>query len=85
MFFVIFVEKIKEHLIIPTAWVRDPEITLQKFVNYSINSNQKHLIFYDKEAVENFTDVEPNFKLPIANQLASKCCYIAKIKKFFCK
>lgn len=87
MYFVVYIESINDHLVIPAKWNRDLDITLQKFINYSINSNQKHLIYYNSAegAVENSENVNPDFSRPIVTWLATDCCYIANVKKFFCK
>lgn len=87
MFFVVFVECINKPFVIPTKWIRDPEITIEKFINYSINRNQKHFIYYNssEEAVENLDNFCPNFGLPIANELRNECCYIAKLIKYYRK
>lgn len=85
MYFVVFVEDIKDHLIIPVKWIRDQEKTFQKFMNYSVNSNQRHLFYYNNSEEAIKTPLEPNFDLPIAKQPSTNCCYIGKVIKFFCK
>lgn len=87
MYFVICVNNdANEHLIVPVEWIKDYTIALEKFINYSINSNQKYLCFYNssENAVFNHAD-DADFSAPLQNTTvgSGKMCLYVKIKKYF--
>lgn len=88
MYFVVFLKKVKTHIVIPVKWVKDYNVTFEKFMNYSVNSNHPHLIYWNgrEGVVKNNENVRPDFSVPINDKLSpNEACYLAKIIKYFGK
>lgn len=61
-YFVVYAIRGKKHVVIPENWVFEHEIMIEKFVNYSINRNQKHLCYWsNKKNEKDEPHGEPNF------------------------
>lgn len=89
MFFVVRLADANKHHIFPKEWIRDSEIFLEKFVNYSINRNQTHLCFWSSKKNifdEPDGDYEPDFGAPLAVNFPdnnAECCFKGKLVKCF--
>lgn len=85
MYFVVQFINSKMNLIIPKSWIKDIDCHWEKFVNRSINRNQKFLGFYsekpealdgDKRPNGNFV---PDFESGLAATFPGEGCYHAKL------
>lgn len=60
MFFVVYLIEAKKKVIIPQTWVRGIDQQWKKFLNKSINRNQKYLCFYSDDAHTKDDQGRPN-------------------------
>lgn len=77
MYFVAYLLDSKKHVVIPKTWVFDIKNHWEKFINHSINRNQKFLVFYSETCVNQEGqpdyDFEPDF---------NENCHLAKLIYF---
>lgn len=96
MFVVVYLVDAKAHTVIPKEFIY--ELMEQNVYNKGVNSNQRRLIYFSVElfdVLQSGVDVGretyiPNFGLPTTQQFPPPSdlqgtCYIARLKKFFCK
>lgn len=85
MFFVVYFKAAKQHLVVPAIYVHQKDSVIQKFMNYSCNSNQSHLIYYPMNGYENADAVEPNFGAEVSEIMDERkeFCFIGKIVKYY--
>lgn len=89
MFFVVRLIDANKHCVFPEQWIRDSRIFLEKFVNYSINSNQTHLCFWS--SIKNVFGepdgcYDPDFAAPVVVNFPeddADCCFKGKLLKYF--
>lgn len=73
------------HVIVPITWIEDIDSHWEKFVNESINRNQRFKVFYSQEAdaTDDFgwpdLSYVPNFTVAIDPQFPATGCYKAKL------
>lgn len=89
MYFIAYFDVPKLHVIIPKTWIMEVDKHWEKFVNNSINRNQKHLCFYserpgamiDREDDEKEPDTNyvPDFTLDRCNIFPTEGCYTANL------
>lgn len=85
MYFVAHVLNNGTHIVVPKTWILSIDDHWEKFVNNSINRNQKFLCFYTErdEAMdeEGKPSVEyvPNFQLHVDPQFPTEGCYLTKL------
>lgn len=69
MYFVVYFIEANKYLVIPKRWVFDHKIALQKFVNYSLNSNQIHMCYFANDVDKNhLIQHVPNFEAPFVHE-----------------
>lgn len=95
MFFIAYFIDAKVHVIVPKTWVFEIDKHWEKFVNRSINRNQKFLCFYSEESDATIyregLGYEPNgnfiadFSLPKIKDFPRKGLYEANLFHFKCK
>lgn len=90
MFVVIVLAESKFHLIVPEQWVYD--LNEFKLRNWGVNSNQKHLVYWNRTVFDTFlnepkTDIQPNFDAEIRSVFGTKdeCCFHGYLIKFWSK
>lgn len=67
MYFVVYLVELKKNVILPTGWIKDVSLHLEKFINNSLNRSQALLCYFttnpaafdDKNCPR--TDWTPNF------------------------
>lgn len=89
MYFIAYLVASKLHVIVPKTWIFEIDKHWEKFVNKSINRNQKHLCFYSERAgamidrgddiKEPNTSFKPDFSFQQENEFPDEGCYIAKL------
>lgn len=92
MYFIAYFDTPKLYAIIPKTWVKDIDKHWEKFVNNSINRNQKHLCFYselpgamiDREDGEKEPNANcvPKFTFGQSNIFPAEGCYAAYLNKY---
>lgn len=90
MFYIAYLLDAKIHVVIPVTWVFNHEEIVQKFMRNAVNSNQKHLIYYNKETFNGIPDgrIDSNFTAPKRNDfpfIGEEACFIAKLTHYFSK
>lgn len=84
MYFIAHFAVPKMHVIVPKTWVMGIENHWEKFINNSINKNQKFLCFYS-ERPEAMNQGKPNagfvpdFNLGLNHVFPADGCYIANL------
>lgn len=82
MFYVVYLVDAKKYLVIPCSWLRDGEgVILEKFVDYGLNSNQKHLCYWSRHdgVVADFgIDISTGF--PCRQDEACYYCFVLKFR-----
>lgn len=69
MYFVVYFIRAEKYLVIPKHWIYQHEIALQKFINYSLNSNQKFMCYYAQSVEESrLSQHAPNFLAPFVHK-----------------
>lgn len=89
MYFIVYFVKPKLHTIVPKTWIQEVDIHWEKFVNNSLNRNQKHLCFYSEEPgamIDRNDQVKepnayfiPDFNLPQNNEFPAEGCYVENL------
>lgn len=85
MFFIAYFNVPKVSVIVPKSWILDIDSHWEKFVNKSINRNQKFLCFYSTESGAIDADGKPNvefapdFTLPQNPTFPTKGCYTVNL------
>lgn len=89
MYFIAYFVAPKLHVIVPKAWVFEIDKHWEKFVNKSINRNQKHLCFYSErpgamidredQVKEPVVSFNPDFNLAEENIFPAEGCYVANL------
>lgn len=89
MYFVVYFVNAKKYLVIPKYWVFDHGVALEKFINYSLNSNQKHMCYFANDVdQDSMLWHEPNFDAPFVNEFpfhGEEGRFIGLMKRFFSK
>lgn len=88
MFFDVYFFRAQKFLVIPVKWVKNYQIVVQKFMNYSVNTTQTHRCYFSENLNENGeTERDPDFCAPIADDIPANgdCCFFACVVKYFCK
>lgn len=86
MFYVVYLIDARVYLVIPINWLRDGSArVLEKFVDYGLNPNQKHICFWSPniEADASFNrGIQTEF--PCEDQIdANYYCFVLKFKSEF--
>lgn len=89
MYFVAYLVAPMLHTIVPKNWIHEIDKHWAKFVNNSINRNQKHLCFYSEQPgamidrndrfKEPNASFNPNFNLSQENVFPAEGCYVAHL------
>lgn len=85
MYFVVHLLKSGKHIVVPKTWIQSIDEHWEKFVNKSINRNQKFLCFYSErgeamnEEGKPNSEFVPNFSLCIDPDFPNDGCYMAKL------
>lgn len=85
MFFICFLKTPKRHVVVPITWIENIDMHWEKFINESINRNQKFKVFYSQEpnAVDDFNrpdpSFEPNYQLQMDPEFPETACYTANL------
>lgn len=83
MFYVVYLIDARVYLVIPINWLRDGSTRiLEKFVDYGLNSNQKHICFWSPniEAVASFNR-GIRMEFPCEDEIgANYYCFVLKFK-----
>lgn len=88
MFFEVFLTKPKKFVVVPSSWILGIDAQWEKFVNQSLNRNQKFLVFYSTrpEAIDADQrpneDFVPDFDLRTDIDYPNEGCYVAKLVTF---
>lgn len=82
MYFVVQFTNPKICSIIPKAWVQDIDEHWEKFVNRSINRNQKFLCFYSEKLERPDGKFVPNFNAELSENFPDEGCYFANLLWF---
>lgn len=93
MYFVVHLQLLNKHVVLPTAWIRGIECQYEKFVNNSLNKSQIFLCYYttNDDAFVNGRPDECFF--PDFNKKVKKInddgsfdgCFYGKLKQYKCK
>lgn len=88
MFFVAHFLNNGKHIVVPKSWILSIDEHWEKFINNSINRNQKFLCFYtenneaqDEQGRPNCTFV-PNFELEVDPVFPMEGCYTVKLIRY---
>lgn len=89
MYYVAYLQRFEQNIVVPVNWIMNYQTQWEKFVNRGLNQTQKHRIFYTEDPSaydENGArlDFQPNFTLD-ANEFPDGGCYEGKLVKFFSK
>lgn len=91
MYFIVYIKKAKRNVIVPYTWVYGLNRHLQQFLNYGINPNKQHLVFYtDTDNALAFhnnvpsIDFVPDPSIGLAATFPNGGWYKAYIKKVKC-
>lgn len=84
MYFIVYFLAPKIHVIIPQTWIHGIKDHWEKFVNNSINKNQKFVCYYSQctEAMNEGrpnADFVPDFSLRLDPNFPADGCYVAKL------
>lgn len=85
MYFVVQFLDPKMCSIVPKTWIKDIDAHWEKFVNRSINRNQKFLCFYSEKPEALDDDMRPNgkfapnFNAGLSENFPDEGCYYANL------
>lgn len=83
MFFIVFLTKNREYVVIPTKWIKGDENDLwKKFINLGLNSVQTHLCFYSETL---YFSLKPNFGAARVVNFPEDGIYTCRIVRFECE
>lgn len=90
MYFVVYVQKLNQHVVVPYTWIKGIGKQLEKFINLSLNRTQKFLCFYttnETAFIDGCPDkyYEPDFTKMVDNTNPDGSfdgCFIVKLKQF---
>lgn len=91
MYFVVFINQIKQNRVVPHTWIRGVSSQLENFINFGINKRITHHVFWtDKPEAfdENWTPrtgYRPNMCAGLSNVFPGEGWYGCKIIRFQCK
>lgn len=89
MYFVVYFIDAEQYLVIPKRWIFDYKIAIQKFMNYSLNCNQKFMCYFAKNVDQNrLLQHAPNFHASYVYEFpfhAEEGRFKGLMKRFFCK
>lgn len=91
MFYIVWFDAAKSHVVIPINWVYDYKKSVQKFMRKAINSNQLYRCYYSKEAIlqnDAAAFLNPNFNALLADALpfnGPDACFMGRITHYFSK
>lgn len=90
MFYVVYLQNPQVNVVIPIEWVHQHEIQWQKFVNFGLNTNQMHRVFYteDPRAYNENGEPQPHYDTNFdeeAEFFPDEGFYKARMVKFFGK
>lgn len=89
MFFVCYVVKAGRYGVFPANWLKDYRTLFEKYINNSLNSNQRLLAYYSQEQLDQIENgqspinFQPNFQLSINLKFPATACYLVLPKKYF--
>lgn len=46
MYFIVFLVKPRENVVVPHTWIKDMDLYIEGFMNHSVNSNRKFKVFW---------------------------------------
>lgn len=89
MYFIVYLEKLRKNVILPTTWIKDIDDHMEKFFNYGLNTVQQFKCFYTKNEMAfepinglPFSSYPANFDLPLNNLVVDEGCYTGQLKRF---
>lgn len=89
MYFVVYFVKAKKHLVIPKHWVFEHETALEKFINYSLNSNQSHMCYFANDVDQtSLLWHTPDFEAPFVDEFpfhGKEGRSVGQMKRYFSK
>lgn len=87
MYFVVCFTDTKKYLVIPQHWLFDYKTALQKFINYSLNSNQTFMGYYANNIEpKHLSQHAPNFRAPYVHEFpfeGAEGRFDGRMKRFF--
>lgn len=87
MYYIVYILENNAYAIVPENWIKDIDDHKEKFLNYSINSNQAYVCFWTQSRAARFPnrmlklDFEPNFNLGFGRIFPAEGNYLCKIIK----
>lgn len=91
MYFIVYLIRQNQNVIIPVTWVRENEKNLENFVNDGLNRNHNYYCFWSqndgamKENGEPNAEYLPRFHIALGNEFPNEGCYLGKIVRFCSK
>lgn len=92
MFVVVKIKDSNIPIVVPEGWIQD--LNQFRLKNYGANRNQIHLIYYNKQTVDEkkqaASTIAPNFSVTLLSDFDAianldECCFYGFIVKFWCK
>lgn len=88
-YFVVYFIEAEKYLVIPKHWIFQHEIALQKFINYSLNSNQIFMCYYAQNVgKDRLSQHAPNFQAPYVHGFpfnGGEGRFRGNMRRCFCK
>lgn len=77
--------------VVPANWIKNIELHIEKFLNNSLNSSQKHICYWNnssttRDHIGNLRlDFPPDFDAPFPSEFPATGCYVCYLKKAKCE